>query len=152
MGQLAVIIRRQNRLVVPADLRLQTGAGVLLMDEGVALAPDYVARLQQTMAARPRAGAVTGKLYYAHDRALIREAGVLLDTGTGTRLRRFNRRWDDGTFIDTVEVDYAGACALYVTRAAWDAVGELDDSYFLYWDDIDWCARLRARCCAATCA
>ena len=43
-----------------------------------------------------------------------------------------------------MEVDYAGACLLYVTRAAWDAVGEMDESYFLYWDDIDWCARLRA--------
>ena len=36
-----------------------------------------------------------------------------------------------------------GACML-IPRAAWDAVGPLDEGYFMYLEEVDWCRRARA--------
>lgn len=37
-----------------------------------------------------------------------------------------------------------GACML-VRRAAWEDVGPFDEAYFMYTEDLDWCARARKR-------
>jgi GT2 family glycosyltransferase len=37
-----------------------------------------------------------------------------------------------------------GACML-VRRTAWDDVGPLDEGYFMYLEEVDWCQRARAR-------
>ena len=37
-----------------------------------------------------------------------------------------------------------GACML-IRRAAWDDVGPLDEGYFMYMEEVDWCRRARAR-------
>jgi GT2 family glycosyltransferase len=40
-------------------------------------------------------------------------------------------------------VDWVTGAALIARRAAVEAVGLLDESYFLYWEDLDWCYRMR---------
>jgi len=46
-----------------------------------------------------------------------------------------------------VRVDYVkGACFL-MRRAAWDRVGSLDERFFLYFEETDWCRRARALGC-----
>jgi len=117
---------------------------VLLLDNDVTLAPGAVAAMQEVLDTRPRAGMVTGTVYFAHERELIQETGALLIPATGDLLPRFHRRYDDGSYVDTVAVDYAGACLLMVRGATLAQIGLMDDSYFLYWDDIDWCCRARA--------
>lgn len=116
---------------------------VLLLDNDVTLAPDAVAHLAAVLAKKPRAGMVTGTVLFAHDPELIQETGALLLPRTGWLLPRFHRRYDDGTYVDTVAVDYAGACMLMVRAETLADIGQLDDDYFLYWDDIDWCCRAR---------
>jgi GT2 family glycosyltransferase len=44
-----------------------------------------------------------------------------------------------------VQVDHPlGACML-IRRQAWDDVGPLDDGYFMYVEEVDWCRRARDR-------
>ncbi len=43
----------------------------------------------------------------------------------------------------TAEVDWVTGAALMVRRAAIQTVGLLDEHYFLYWEDLDWCYRMR---------
>ena len=40
-------------------------------------------------------------------------------------------------------VDYLPGTCLLVSRAAWEATGGLDEEYFCYLEDADWCLRLR---------
>jgi hypothetical protein len=42
-----------------------------------------------------------------------------------------------------IEVDWVTGALFIVRRAAIKAVGLLDESYFLYWEDLDWCYRMR---------
>ncbi len=43
------------------------------------------------------------------------------------------------------EVDSVGGAALMVRRKAIEDVGMLDEGYFMYWEDVDWCFRLKRR-------
>lgn len=43
------------------------------------------------------------------------------------------------------EVAWASGAALLVPRRAWTDVGGLDDGFFMYMEEVDWCRRARAR-------
>lgn len=43
-----------------------------------------------------------------------------------------------------VEVDYATGCGMLVRREVVEAVGYLDERFFMYYEDADYCARVRA--------
>jgi GT2 family glycosyltransferase len=42
-----------------------------------------------------------------------------------------------------VEVDWLSGACLFVRRTAWEQVGLLDEQFFLFWEDADWCLRFR---------
>ncbi len=43
----------------------------------------------------------------------------------------------------TVDPDWVPGAAMMVRRSAVDAVGALDESFFLYGEDLEWCSRMR---------
>ena len=44
---------------------------------------------------------------------------------------------------ETLDCDYVPACTLMVRRKVVEQIGLLDESCFLYWDDIDWATRIK---------
>lgn len=44
--------------------------------------------------------------------------------------------------ISPMEVDWISGACMLVNRKAVDAVGSLDDRFYLYWEDADWCRRM----------
>lgn len=60
-------------------------------------------------------------------------SGVSLDLETGDMRRA-------GTIGEHLTDWVTGAC-LWITAEAWEAVGEFDEEYFLYWEDVDYSVR-----------
>jgi len=50
---------------------------------------------------------------------------------------------DEGQWNTPGATGYLTGCALLVTRACIDKVGMLDESYYIYSEDADWCMRAR---------
>lgn len=56
------------------------------------------------------------------------------------RVRRYLMHGEDP---ESAEVDWVTGAALMARRTAIEDVGFLDENYFLYWEDLDWCFRMR---------
>jgi len=110
---------------------------------GFVKAPGALRALQRVMAERPDCGVAGSKIYAAGTGLeFIQELGSFIDwDSAGIRLNR-NGVFDHGRIAETVEVDYVPACSMLVRVAALEGQALFDPSYFLYWDDIDFCHRI----------
>ncbi|HLI43121.1 MAG TPA: glycosyltransferase family 2 protein [Acidimicrobiales bacterium] len=66
----------------------------------------------------------------------------------------FSRRYLSGLRhegSEPFEVDWVSGACLMVSRAALDAAGPLDEGFFMYWEDADWCRRIKAAGFAVFC-
>ncbi len=43
-----------------------------------------------------------------------------------------------------IDVDYATGAALLIRRDCWQQIGLLDDGFFMYFEEVDWCRRAQA--------
>ncbi|MBV9132494.1 MAG: glycosyltransferase family 2 protein [Chloroflexi bacterium] len=126
-----------------------SGEHMLVLNSDARLEPGALDLLLQHLNSHPRAGLVAPALRYADGRA---QASAFVFPGLlqiALDLYPINRLMDsriNGRISTTVprQVDYPlGACML-IRRAAWHDVGPLDEGYFMYLEEIDWCRRARA--------
>ncbi|TPW12609.1 MAG: family 2 glycosyl transferase, partial [bacterium] len=141
---------------VNLGLARATGEHLLILNPDIVVHPGSIDTLVDFMAAHPQAGLVAAKL--------LNPDGTLQPT-CRTRytlktilLRRtiLGRLFpNDRTLREHLMLDYdhatprnvdwvAGAC-LMVRREALEEVGPMDERYFLYFEDVDWCTRMHRR-------
>ncbi len=120
-----------NRAVAATESRY-----VLLLNNDIELAPDYIERLVATLDADAKLGFATGKLVRATQRTHLDGAGdAMLMAGAAFRLGNLDR--DTGQFDQAMPVlSGCGAAVLY-RREAFAASGGLDLDFFAYLDDLD---------------
>lgn len=134
-------------------LRRAASPRILLLNPDATLAADALARLMATLDARPGA-AVAGP-------RILNPDGSLQSCGYGfptllseiRQSKRVNRlvslvagpgRVPDAAAPDTVrEVDWCDGACMLLRRDALDGVGLLDEQYFLYTEELDWCLNAR---------
>lgn len=139
---------------VNAAARAARGDLLLLLNPDSRVGPGDLARMPALLAELPGAAAVGF-------RQLDERGDYQLSVGPPPSLslelvRRFvQRRLDAGDArlgrrIDRFlarprRVPWVAASVLLTTRAAFEAVGGFDETFFLYFEDIDFCLRLRAQ-------
>jgi GT2 family glycosyltransferase len=136
-------------------LRLATGRYLMFLDSDAELTDGVLTDLVAFMDAHPQVGLVGPRLVYV-DGSLQPSARRLPHPALPILRRPPLRRWfEDGPLVRrhlmldvpaerTREAEYViGACQLF-SRAAQEAVGELDPRIPFAPEDIDWCVRIRA--------
>jgi GT2 family glycosyltransferase len=90
------------------------------------------------------AGVVGPLIYYGPPSDRIWYAGGICRPGIGwTRHRGIGGR-DHGQYRAVEPTGYVTGCCLLARREVWEKVGLLDDEYYIYAEDADWCLRARA--------
>ncbi len=115
---------------------------ILLLNNDTLVAPDFLTHLVR--AADRTAGIVGPTIYYADRPEVIWTAGGAIDWRRGdTRMIGLDAV-DRGQF-GTVprEVDFVSGCAMLVRRDVPERIGLLDERFFLYYEEVEWCVRAR---------
>ncbi len=122
---------------------LQRGAeAVFLVNNDTWLDPDCVARLVSALEADPRIGVIGPMVYTWEEGRVISSAGGAIDWWHADAINIGMGEDDHGQYRAR-PVDFVNGCGLMITRRAIERVGLLDERYFMYWEEADWCVRVR---------
>ncbi|MCX6639262.1 MAG: glycosyltransferase family 2 protein [bacterium] len=113
---------------------------VLLLNNDTTVDPkclDYLI----AAASDPRVGLVGPKILY-HDRPdVIWFAGGIVKPAWGYVRHYGLRQSDDGSFDKSLSVSFLTGCCLLIKREVLQRVGLLDENFYLYSEDADYCLR-----------
>ena len=128
------------------------GRYALLLNPDVICLPGLLDRLVEFMDCHPKAGIAAPQLFHEDG---TRQPNCRRFPTPGTlamRALRTDEIWKtqyvrrylmEDAPVPAGEVDWVTGAVLVARRAAIEAVGLLDERYFLYWEDMDWCYRMR---------
>lgn len=119
----------------------QDAAYVLLLNNDTVVDRVFLGHLVRAAEREPRIGMVGPKIYYAHEPQRIWFAGGKVEWWKGWISHVGVRELDHGQYDQPSETAYLTGCCLFVKRAVIDAIGLLDEAYYLYGEDADWCLR-----------
>jgi GT2 family glycosyltransferase len=114
---------------------------VLLLNNDTEVAPDFLTALVAACEAAPRVGAAGPMICYAERPDLIWSAGGIINRRRGTTSMRGIGEPERGQFAQVTTVDFATGCALLLRRAALERAGLLDERFFMYYEETEWCVR-----------
>lgn len=113
---------------------------VFVLNEDVVLAPDAVSRLVQAGQPDPRVGILGPLVYHADEPQVIQSAGGHLTPGWNSYHAGQNQP-DRGQYSAPIAVDWISGCAILVRREVIQQTGMLDERFFYYWEETEWCWR-----------
>lgn len=119
-------------------------AYVWLLNNDTVIDPRALAAMVEVAEEDPRAGMVGSRLMYYGDPGRIQAiAGGTVVPWSGLTRHLGAEQTDPERWSEVVEPDYVTGASMLVRGALLDDVGLLDERYFLYSEEVDWCLRAR---------
>jgi hypothetical protein len=115
---------------------------VFLVNNDTRLDPGCISALVAALADHPQSGAIGPMVYTWDNRQCISSAGGKIDWLHADAINEGAGEMDHGQFPRR-KVDYINGCGIMVTKTAVERAGMLDASYFMYWEETDWCQRIK---------
>lgn len=137
-----------NNLALP----FATGDFLFFVNNDAELTDNTIEILLQLFDTQPGAGIVSPLICYALDRNtdgpnavdIIQYAGMTpIHPLTGRNQIIGNREPDHGQFPTPVPTAYAHGAAMMVPRRVLESTGPMKEAFFLYYEELDWCERIR---------
>jgi GT2 family glycosyltransferase/serine acetyltransferase len=133
-------------------IRAVTADAYVLLNSDTLVRPGAIAGLRQALAEHPEAGMI-GPSFEGTAGApeqscfrFPRPLGEFVRAANSGPITKLLRRYEVPLpFSESpMEPDWIGFACVVIRRAVIDQVGLLDDGYFMYFEDIDYCRRVRA--------
>lgn len=146
----ATIIRSDKNLGFAGgnNLGIKSAKGELLffINNDTELTPGILQPLIDTFHKHPDAGAVSPKFHYYFHPGIIEYAGyqrVSILTGRNGMIGCKEK--DIGQYDKETETHYTHGGAMMLPRYIIDLVGLMPESYFLYYEEFDWCEQIKRK-------
>ena len=127
-------------------IRRALGCGadyVWLLNNDTVVEPQALSKLVAA-AEKDLSVAIAGsKIFYHAEPLKIWSTGGMWKKGRLHLRQRGANQLDQGQFEELCEVDSVSGCSMLVRSTAIEKIGIMDESFFLYWEDTEWCARAR---------
>lgn len=129
-------------------LRIAQGDYLFFVNNDAELVGDCVARLVDLLAKTPGSGVVSPLICYfptaGQEHDLVQYAGMTpLHPVTARNRLIGHQEMDRGQFRQPEPTAYAHGAAMMVPRTVVDQAGPMAEEFFLYYEELDWCARIR---------
>ncbi len=126
-------------------LALEQGAGwVFVLNEDTVVDSACISHLVEVGESDPATGIVGPLVYHYDEPDIIQSAGGILD-GRWNSIHTGQNEKDCGQFSRPRKVDWISGCAILVRREVIEQVGGLDERFFYYWEETEWCVRARRK-------
>jgi GT2 family glycosyltransferase len=128
---------------VGIQLALESGADwIFVENEDTLVEPGCFEAMIATAQANPRIG-VIGPLVYTFDPGRIISSGGGRVRWSVADAENVAMGAEDHGQLSAGPVDFINGCGLLISREAVQRVGGLDESFFIYFEETDWCQRVR---------
>lgn len=120
------------------------GAYLLFLNNDTEVEPGFLEPLVEWLETKPHAGLASPKIRYFHGDRRIQYAGATeINPYTGQNRFFGTGQPDDGRFDQSGPTPYVHGAAMLVSREVLKKTGPMDERFFLYYEELDWCARAR---------
>ncbi len=130
-----------NNVGIRQALGQEASSYVLLLNNDTEVASNFLEPLVQIAESQPEIGITGPKIYYYDEPKLIWSAGGVFDYNGWTQQLGVNEL-DSPELNKLRQVDYVTGCAILVKRQVVEKAGMLDERFFIYYEETDWCARV----------
>jgi GT2 family glycosyltransferase len=115
---------------------------VFVLNEDTLVAEDCITQLVSMAESDPDVGIVGPLVYHHNEPTVIQSAGGKLDN-RWLAVHVGQNEPDNGQYNQPRQVDFISGCAILVRRPVIEQIGGLEERFFYYWEETDWCARAR---------
>jgi GT2 family glycosyltransferase len=119
---------------------------ILVLNPDTSVRPDFLTHMVSAMEERPTAAGACGTIYTDHDRTLVWYAGGRMVPWRGLATHdHMNKTLDPATLGPPRPVSFITGCLILFRASLLEVVGQEDERFFMYLDDIELSARIVAR-------
>lgn len=115
---------------------------LMLLNNDTVIEPDTIENLLEMAEKNNNVGIVTGKINYYSKKNTIWAACGKFDFKTGIADQPAMGEIDSGQYDVECEITFSSGCLMFIPIEAYNKVGDLDESYFMYAEDTDYCCRM----------
>lgn len=113
---------------------------VLILNNDIIVAPDFLQPLVDAALLSPELAIVTSAVCDMAHRDVVWALGANIDWRDGSPVRlHCGESYETWRGMPPYQVGYAAGSAMLAPRRVWEVAGLIDESYFLYYEDTDWC-------------
>lgn len=117
---------------------------VALLDNDIILEENTIINLIKYIKENPKVGVVGSKICTMDNPEILQEMGSFIDFKENFNIEiPLKSHKDDNLLPAVVSCDYVPACCLITTNEVLNKVGSFNPKHFIYWDDMDWCTRVK---------
>ncbi|WP_353720644.1 glycosyltransferase family 2 protein [Dyadobacter sp. 676] len=122
-----------------------TGDYLFLINNDTEVTADLIGKLVSSMEANPGIGIISPKIHYFDQPGMLQYTGYTpMDYYTCRNACIGQFEQDRGQYDAlTGPTGYAHGAAMMISRDAWQKAGGMAENYFLYYEELDWCERVR---------